>query len=70
MPPDLPRVFLVSQSASIKTTVENNVEIMRPPFSKILATPLSAVYQHFPIEGNKFRRKAAVKDYQDCDAIL
>ena len=43
---------------------------MRTPPSKILATPLSAVYQHFPKEGSKFRSKVAVKDSQDCDAIL
>ena len=41
-----------------------------PPSLKIPATPLRAVYQHFTNEGSKFRSKAAVKDFQDCDAIL
>ena len=41
----------------------------QPPL-EILATPLSAVYQHFPNEGSKFRSKVAVKDSQDCDSII
>ena len=40
------------------------------PLLKILATQLSAVYQHFPNEVSKFRSKVAAKDSQDCDAIL
>ena len=28
------------------------------------------MYQHFPIEGSKFRSKITVKNSQDCDAIL
>ena len=41
---------------------------------KILATPLSAGYQHFPNEGSKFRSKVAqitlkiVTQY--CDSII
>ena len=44
---------------------------MSPPTSlKILATSLSAVYQHFSNERSKFRSKVAVKDSQDCDNIV
>ena len=46
---------------------------MPPPGShrlKILAMPLSAVYQHFPNERSKFRSKVVVKDFQDCDSII
>ena len=32
---------------------------MLSPSLKILATPLSTVYQHFPNEGSKFRSKVA-----------
>ena len=78
MPSDLPRAFLVCHhlqisSAEKKKTLENNAKIMRlppPPPLKILATPLSAVYQHFPNEGSKFRSKVVVKDSQDCDSII
>ena len=41
---------------------------MPPPLLKFLATPLSAVYQHFTHEVSKFRSKVAVEDFQDCDA--
>ena len=51
-------------------TLKNNVESTPPPPLKILATPPSAVYQQFPNERSKFRGKVAVKDSQDCDAIL
>ena len=43
---------------------------MPPPPLKFLATPLSAVYQHFPNERSKFLRKVAVKDSQDYDSII
>ena len=43
---------------------------MRPPPLKILATLLSAVYQHFSNEGSKCRSKVAVKHSQDCDSII
>ena len=42
---------------------------MAPPLLKFLATPLSAVYQHFSNQGSKFRSKVAVKDSQNCDSI-
>ena len=48
-------------------------EIMPPPTLKILAMPLSAVYQHqhFPNEGSKFCSKveAGLNNSQDCDTI-
>ena len=52
-----------------KNTLEHNVEIMPSHPLKILAMPLSAVYQHFPNE-SKFRSKVVVKDSQDCDSII
>ena len=75
MPPDLLRAFLVSQSASNyrssagkRKTFENNMEIV-PPFKFCRrASECSAVY--FPNERSKFDSKVAVKDSQDCDAIL
>ena len=74
MPPDLPRAFLVFNQLQIcsvekKNMLDSNVEIMLP-LLKILATPLSPVYQHFPNEGSKFRSKVAIKDFQDCDSII
>ena len=50
MPPDPPKAFSVSQSASHKLcrkkALEKNVEIMAPPLAKFLATPLvySTIY--------------------------
>ena len=41
-----------------------------PLLLKFLATPLSAVYQHFSDKGSKFRYKTAAKDCQDCDSII
>ena len=40
------------------------------PLLKILATRLSAVYQHLPNEVSKFHSEVAIKDSQDCDATL
>ena len=73
--PQKPFLFLneLQISSAEKNTLEHNVEIMPPPGShslKILAMPLSAVYQYFPNERSKFRSKVAVKDSQDCDSII
>ena len=53
-----------------KNMLKHNVEIMPSHSLKILAMPLSAVYQHFPNERSKFRSKVVVKDSQDCDSII
>ena len=50
--------------------LEHIVEIMPSHPLKILAMPLSAVYQHFPNERSKFRSKVVVKDSHDCDSII
>ena len=74
MPPDFPEPFYISISFKLvllkKKTLENNVKITPPLPFKILATLLSAEWQHFPNEGSKFRSKVALKDSLDCDAIL
>ena len=79
MPPGLPRAFscfsvsfklvlLKKKKKRLKTMWKLRSTPL--PALKNLATSLSAVYQHFPNEGNKFCNKVAVKDSQDCDAIL
>ena len=50
---------------------KKNVKIMPSPTPfKFVATPLSAVYQHFSKKGSKFRIDVAVNDSQDCDSII
>ena len=57
--------------------LENIVEIMPPSPLKILATPLSAVYQNFSNEGSNFLAKLQEKtprivtQYREfCDSII
>ena len=80
MSPYLPKAFSfffnqLQISSAEKNMLENIVEIMplveimAPPF-KIIASPLSGVYQHFSNEGSKFCSQVAVKDFQDCDSII
>ena len=74
MPPDPPKPFLFFNELQIsfaeKNMLEHNLEIMPSHLLKILAMPLSAMYQYFPNERSKFRSKVVVKDSEDCDSII
>ena len=70
-----PELFLFLNQLQIsfaekKIRLKTLWKLCSPPSLKFLATPLSAVYQHFSNKESKFRSKVAVKDSQDCDAIL